>query len=167
VRFLSAGIDGELRRALEVLAASHDSQKKVVSLNFKGEGKRNVKVGYVVENPMWKASYRLVLGGKNRKNGPLLQGWALVENTSDEDWKDVRMALVSGRPISFQMDLYQPLFIPRPTVEPERFASLRPPTYNGAMVANNMGVGGGGVGIGGIGGFGGGLGGYRGLGGDF
>src|SRR5439155_18163041 len=110
------------------------SQKKVVSLNFKGDGKRNVKVGYVVENPMWKASYRLVLNGKGRKNGaPLLQGWALVENTSDEDWKDVRMALISGRPISFQMDLYQPLFVPRPTVEPERFASLRPPTYNAAM----------------------------------
>src|SRR5258708_21784813 len=96
------------------------------------------------------------MGGKNRKNGaPLLQGWALVENTSDEDWKDVRMALVSGRPISFQMDLYQPLFIPRPTVEPERFASLRPPTYNGAMAVNNMGVGGGGISGGGIGGGGG------------
>src|SRR5438067_1720249 len=43
------------------------------------------------------------------------------------------MVLVSGRPISFKMDLYQPLFIPRPTVEPELFASLRPPTFSGAM----------------------------------
>ena len=43
------------------------------------------------------------------------------------------MALVSGRPISFKMDLYQPLFIPRPTVEPELFASLRPPTFSGAL----------------------------------
>jgi hypothetical protein len=68
------------------------------------------------------------------QNGkPFLQGWAVVENPSDEDWKDVRMALVSGRPISFQMDLYQPLYVRRPTVEPELFASLRPPTYQGAM----------------------------------
>ncbi|HEX4621352.1 MAG TPA: hypothetical protein VH208_07280, partial [Myxococcaceae bacterium] len=44
---------------------------------------------------------------------------------------DVRMALVSGRPISFQMDLYTPLYVPRPTVVPELFASLRPVTYNG------------------------------------
>src|SRR5207248_2587407 len=44
--------------------------------------------------------------------------------------KDVRMALVSGRPISFQMDLYTPLYVPRPTVVPELFASLRPVTYN-------------------------------------
>jgi hypothetical protein len=63
----------------------------------------------------------------------MLQGWAVVENASEEDWRDVRMALVSGRPISFQMDLYQPLYVPRPTVEPELFASLRPPTYQGAM----------------------------------
>jgi hypothetical protein len=164
LRFLNAGLDAELRRALEVLASSHDSQKKVVSLNFKGQGRRRVRVGYVVENPMWKASYRLVLKKEQeKKNSPLLQGWALIENTSDEDWKDVKVALISGRPISFQMDLYQPLFIPRPTVEPERFASLRPPTYNaalpGAGLAGVAGIGGGlgGLaGISGIGGFGGG-----------
>src|SRR5208337_4758003 len=84
----------------------------------------------VIENPIWKTSYRLVL---DKKQQPYLQGWAIVENPTDEDWKDVRMALVSGRPISFQMDLYQPLYVPRPTVEPELFASLRPPTYTGAM----------------------------------
>ena len=116
-----------------MLARAHDTQKKAVSLSFNGEGKRTVKVGYVVENPIWKTSYRLVLeDGKDGKKA-FLQGWAVVENTSDDDWKDVRMVLVSGRPISFKMDLYQPLFIPRPTVEPELFASLRPPTFSGAM----------------------------------
>jgi hypothetical protein len=44
------------------------------------------------------------------------------------------MALVSGRPISFKMDLYNPLFVPRPTVEPELFASLRPQSYDGGVV---------------------------------
>jgi hypothetical protein len=130
LRFLNTSLDTEFRRALEVLAAAHNSQKRTVSLNFAGEGKRTVKVGYVVENPIWKTSYRLVL---DKKGKPSLQGWAIVENTSDEDWKDVRMALISSRPISFQMDLYQPLFVPRPTVEPELFASLRPPTYQGAL----------------------------------
>src|SRR5205814_840443 len=43
------------------------------------------------------------------------------------------MALVSGRPISFKMDLYNPLYVARPTVEPELFASLRPVAYSGAM----------------------------------
>src|SRR5262249_41761471 len=106
--------------------------KKSVSINCTGEGKRHIKVGYVVENPIWKTSYRLVLD-KDKREKPFLQGWAVVENPTDEDWKDVRMALVSGRPISFQMDLYQPLYVTRPVVEPELFASLRPVAYSGSM----------------------------------
>jgi hypothetical protein len=134
VRFLNPVLDSEIKKALETLALSHDTQKKAVSLHFTGEGKREVRVGYVVENPIWKTSYRLVMG-KEKK--PFLQGWAVVENPSDEDWKDVRMALVSGRPISFQMDLYQPLYVPRPVVEMELFASLRPVAYSGSMWGEN------------------------------
>ncbi len=129
VRFLDTRIENELKRALEVVAVGHDGFKKTVNLDFKGTGSREVKVGYVAENPIWKTSYRLVEeGGKWR-----LKAWANVENTSDEDWNDVKLTLVSARPISFQMDLYPPLFIPRPTVEPSLFASLRPPTYQGPM----------------------------------
>jgi hypothetical protein len=131
VRFLNPILDTEFKKALETLALSHDTQKKSVSINFVGEGKREVRVGYVVENPIWKTSYRLVLDKQTHK--PFLQGWAVVENPTDEDWKDVRMALVSGRPISFQMDLYQPLYVPRPVVEMELFASLRPVAYSGGM----------------------------------
>ena len=95
VRFLNPVMDNEVRKALETLTLSHDTQKKAVSLNFVGEGKRNVRVGYVIENPIWKTSYRLVLG-KEKEDKPFLQGWAVVENATDEDWKDVRMALVSA-----------------------------------------------------------------------
>jgi hypothetical protein len=102
-----------------------------VSLSFSGKGEREVRVGYVVEAPIWKTSYRLVL---NKGGKPFLQGWAIVENPSDEDWQRVGMALVSGRPISFRMDLYDPLYAPPPLVEPELFASLRPPTYEGNMM---------------------------------
>src|SRR5262249_814577 len=132
VRFLNPVMESEVKRALEVLAQSHDVQKKAVSLSFTGEGKRRVRVGYVVENPIWKPSYRLVLA-KDQEEKPFLQGWAVVENPTDEDWKDVRMALVSGRPISFQMNLYDPLYVARPLVEPELFASLRPVAYSGGM----------------------------------
>jgi hypothetical protein len=130
VRFLNPVLEGEVRKALEALARGHDAQKKGVSLSFAGKGEREVRVGYVVEAPVWKTSYRLVL---SKEGKPFLQGWAIVENPSDEDWQRVGMALVSGRPISFRMDLYDPLYAPRPLVEPELFASLRPPTYEGAM----------------------------------
>ena len=130
LKFANPVIESEFRRALEVLSLSHDSQKKAVSLHFAGDGKRKVQVGYVIEAPIWKTSYRLVLGEKEK---PYLQGWAMVENPTDEDWAGVKMALVSGRPISFKMDLYNPLYVNRPTVEPELFASLRPVTYRGGF----------------------------------
>src|SRR5216684_9306137 len=130
LRFLNPVMETEFRKALDVLSLSHDTQKKAVSLSFMGEGKRPVRVGYVVESPIWKTSYRLVLKEDGK---PYLQGWAVVENPSDEDWKDVRMSLISGRPISFQMDLYTPLYVPRPVVVPELFASLRPVAYSGDL----------------------------------
>ncbi|MCU0703433.1 MAG: DUF4139 domain-containing protein [Fimbriiglobus sp.] len=130
VRFLNPTLEAELKRALDTLALSHDTQKKAVSIQFSGEGKRKVKVGYVIEAPVWKTSYRLVL---DKDEKPYLQGWAIVENPTDEDWSGVKMALVSGRPISFKMDLYNPLYVQRPTVEPELFASLRPPAYDGGF----------------------------------
>jgi len=130
LRFSNPIIENEFRRALDTLALTHDSQKKAVSLHFAGDGQRKVQVGYVVEAPIWKTSYRMVLGDKEK---PYLQGWAMVENPTDEDWGGVKMALISGRPISFKMDLYNPLYINRPTVEPELFASLRPVTYRGGF----------------------------------
>jgi hypothetical protein len=139
LRFSNPIIESEFRRALEVLALSHDSQKKAVQLHFSGEGKRKVQVGYVVEAPIWKTSYRLVMAEKEK---PYLQGWAMVENPTDEDWGGVKMALVSGRPISFKMDLYNPLYINRPTVEPELFASLRPVTYSGGFKGDERLAGG-------------------------
>jgi hypothetical protein len=139
IRFLNPALDAELDGALRVLAAAHDTKKKVVHLQFKGTDKRSVRVGYVVESPIWKTTYRLVF---DKDGKPMLQCWAVIENTTDEDWKDVRLALVSGRPLSFSMDLYQPLFVPRPKVEPELFASLRPPAYSGALLNGAARVGG-------------------------
>ena len=139
IRLLDERLQRELEQALAVLALGHDSEKKSVSLAFMGEGERPVRVGYVQESPVWKTSYRLVLGGEAadepQTGKALLQGWAIVENTTDRDWKDVRMALVSGRPISFVMDLYRPLYVPRPVVEPELYASLAPQVYGQDMEA--------------------------------
>ncbi len=126
IRLLNEQLDAELRKALSILAMSHATDKKTVNLHFRGEGERNVRVGYIQETPIWKTSYRLVLRGDDQ---PLLQGWAIVENTTEADWNNVDLTLVSGRPISFVMDLYEPLYIERPKVEPELFASLRPQTY--------------------------------------
>jgi hypothetical protein len=126
VRFLNPRLQAELEQALSLLAESRSAEKKRVTLGFSGEGSRRVRVGYLLEAPMWKTSYRLVLGEGEEH---YLQGWAIVENTTDEDWRDVSLSLVSGRPVSFIMDLYRPLYVPRPTVEVETFSSIAPQRY--------------------------------------
>jgi len=125
IRLTNKTIDEELRKALTLLASSLSTDKKTVSLSFTGEGKRRVRVGYIQETPVWKTTYRMILGDEK----PVLQGWAIVENTSEQDWSNVDLRLLSGRPISFTMDLYEPLYVPRPEVELELYASLRPQTY--------------------------------------
>ncbi|MGD0515931.1 MAG: hypothetical protein ABSA26_00210 [Thermoguttaceae bacterium] len=125
IKLTNEKLDAELRKALALLALTHAADKKSVELSFLGKGQRRVQVGYIQEAPVWKTTYRLVLSDEK----PLLQGWAIVENTSEEDWNNVNLSLVSGRPISFVMDLYQPLYVPRPEAQLDLFASLRPQTY--------------------------------------
>jgi len=147
VKFAKAELQAEFRKALEALAAARGASTKSVGVTFNGQGQRKVSVGYIADAPLWKPTYRLILdNGK-----PTIQGFAAIENTTDEDWENVKVKLVSGRPVTFKMDLYDPLFVPRPVVEPELYASLRPPMYQG-VVAGNLG---GGVGM--MGQFGGGF----------
>jgi hypothetical protein len=139
-------LQDELNKALVALAGARDQDKKPVKISFTGKGERHVRLGYVVETPIWKTSYRLILSDKKPAAVEVpvaptsqpaadgtLQGWAIIENQTDNDWNNVELSLVSGRPISFVENLYQPLYIPRPVVEPELFASLRPQTYEAGM----------------------------------
>src|SRR3990170_3781548 len=130
IQITNEQLNAELRQALEVLASSHDLQKKSVRLEFDGKGRRRVRVGYIVETPVWKTSYRLAL---SETKPSYLQGWAIVENTTDEDWDGIKLSLVSGRPISFRMDLYEPLYVKRPVVVSELYESLRPQVHEQAM----------------------------------
>ncbi|MBL0927840.1 MAG: hypothetical protein IBJ11_09345 [Phycisphaerales bacterium] len=118
------GLNDELNRALAAIAEHRADRVKTVELGFRGDAgrQRRVEVAYVHAMPVWKTSYRLVLpeSESQLKNGgkpdsrARIQGWAVVENTTDEDWKDVRLSLASGRPVGFQMDLYSPVFADRP-----------------------------------------------------
>src|SRR5262249_40310569 len=126
-RLLNKKLDAEFDEALALLAAARATDKKTVNLEFRGQGNRDVRVGYIQESPVWKTSYRLVLNGEKP---PLLQGWAIVENTADQDGDKVQLSLVSGRPISFIMDLYEPLFVQRPTVVPAEFAGMTPQLHD-------------------------------------
>jgi hypothetical protein len=132
LRFTSPRVQDDFRKALGVLAESHDADKKTIRLGFAGQGTRRVSVGYLTEAPAWKTAYRLVL---DDKGAHFLQGWAIVENATDEDWKGVNLSLVSGRPISFVMDLATPRYIQRPVVRQTTAAGPAPQTYDDALSA--------------------------------
>lgn len=129
---LDGALAEELNMALAALAEHRADTTKSVAIDFTGRGSRRVVIAYVQETPVWKTSYRLVLpeeGGGDA--GTRLQGWAIVENTTDEDWQNVRLALVAGQPVSFRMDLYEPLYLDRPEVPVPVAAGVEPRIYGG------------------------------------
>ncbi len=123
-------LNAELMKALAALAAHTTDRFKTVEITFGGKSARQVIVAYVNEMPIWKTSYRVVLrDDKSSKEKPLIQGWAIVENTTDDDWTDVDLALVASQPVSFEMDLAQSLHITRPELPVPMVAGAAPRMY--------------------------------------
>ena len=145
IAFADPALQAELEAALGALAEAQDGDRKPVRVQFRGGGARAVRLGYVVEAPVWKTSYRLVLpdaAPPRRATRPApegaLQGWALVENPTEADWDGVDLTLVSGRPVSFVTDLYTPRYVDRPVVALDDDAVVRPETYAaGARVSGS------------------------------
>ncbi len=122
----------EFSKALKALAQARDQDKKPLLISHEGNGRRQIRIGYVVEVPVWKTSYRLVLPKEGETKG-YLQGWSIVENQTENDWENIELSLVSGRPISFIQDLYNPLYVQRPVVQFELQENLQPQLYNRGM----------------------------------
>ena len=115
----------EMTKALKVLADQRDKTARTLDVNLSAKQAADVRLAYVIEAPVWKTSYRLELGEKASDKAHL-QGWALVENPTRTEWKNVSLALVSGRPESFIQDLYTSLYLPRPKVVRESYAEVGP-----------------------------------------
>ncbi len=82
-------------------------------------------ISYVTESPAWKPSYRVVLG----KNGKAkLQGWAIVDNVSGEDWRDVKVGVGSTSALSFRYDLHSVKNVHRETLDAGSLLAVAPPT---------------------------------------
>lgn len=130
VQLQDGGLNAELGKALAALAAHTTDRFKSVSISFAGQGSRTVRIAYVGEMPVWKTSYRLVLPSAEKPKDPsLLFGWAIVENSTDDDWSDVRLSLVASQPVSFEMNLSQAMHIERPKVPVPMVAGAAPRVY--------------------------------------
>jgi hypothetical protein len=113
ISFPDPRIGADLNRALDLIMASRNSGSRELTLNL---GRGAVSVSYVIPSPVWKVSYRLDLSGAKTRgeSEAFLQGWAIVDNDSDSDWKNVELSLVAGRPVSFIQNLYPPFYLSRP-----------------------------------------------------
>lgn len=126
LRFTDPQTRSQVERALTGLAANRAKDRRIVSIGFLGSRTRRVAISYVVAAPVWKTAYRLVLpkdGAKAR-----LQGWAVLENLTGGDWKDVELTLVSGNPVALRQPLYTAFFTERPEIEVSTSAHLVPRT---------------------------------------
>jgi hypothetical protein len=113
IKLLDAKLREDLEQYLSILQSTIHKNLRKLTISTAGQGERDLFLSYVVEAPVWKTTYRVVLDAKSK---PFLQGWALVDNVQDEDWNDVTLSLVSGAPVSFIQDLQQPRYKQRPVV---------------------------------------------------
>jgi len=102
----------QLHRRLDASSGEGMFQQVEVAVQLVGAKSHDVSVSYVVAAPMWKPTYRVVLPEEG-KGQALLQGWAVVDNTSGEDWSKVKLSLTSGEPIAFEYDLHTPRTVSR------------------------------------------------------
>ncbi len=110
-----------------------DKDRKVpIGVKLSGGRAHDVQVSYAVPTPTWKAAYRVVLDD----NSSLLQGWAVVDNASQEDWVNVQLTLATGAPMSYQLDLHTPKFVERPDASGNMVApAVRGPVANEKVTA--------------------------------
>lgn len=135
----------ELNRALTIIAQYRAERTTGVHVELLGpDGKaRPVLVGYMHEMPVWKTSYRLVLPeDTGSETEGTLQGWAIVENTTDSDWENVKLSLASGRPVSFTMNLHESIFAPRAELPVPIGGGLLPKLYDAGRELMRRGAGG-------------------------
>ena len=112
VNFRDRDLSLQIHRSLDASAGEGMFQQVDASIRLTGANSHDLAVSYVVPAPMWKPTYRVVLP-KEGKGKALLQGWAVVDNTSGEDWREVRLGLTSGAPIAFRYDLHTPREVDR------------------------------------------------------
>ncbi len=132
VRILERELSQEVNRYLGLVASTRDRDLRRMTISTAGTGERPLFVSYISEVPVWKTTYRLVLPSKANAK-PLLQGWAIVDNTVGEDWENVELSLVAGAPQSFIQNLSQPYYSRRPVVPLPESVQLTPQTHQATL----------------------------------
>jgi hypothetical protein len=130
IRFADPAVQDQLASYLRVLSQARSKEKRTVYVGEPASSSRQITASYMVPTPVWKSSYRLMFGDKPQ---PLLEGWAIVDNTSGDDWSNIRLAVVSGRPVSFVSRLYDPKYVERQSAELAEAAPVAPTVHDAVV----------------------------------
>ena len=134
MRLTERDLSDEVGHYLNLVGSSRARDLRRMTISATGTGARDIFVSYISEVPIWKSTYRIILPDKPNEK-PLLQGWAIVDNTVGEDWKDIQLSLAAGAPQSFIQDISQPYYARRPVVALPESVMLSPQTHEAAMSA--------------------------------
>lgn len=132
VKFEDPKLESQLKEYLIVLNQSRSRDRRSVYVDAMGTGTRQLFASYMTPAAVWKSSYRLLFGAQG---DPTLEGWAIIDNTSGDDWSNVRLSVVSGKPVSFITKLYEPRYVQRPEAELAENRAAAPVVYEGALDA--------------------------------
>ena len=139
VKLVDEGARRDVGEFANATASARRRDAKTIVVTSDGSGSREMLVSYTIAAPIWKTTYRVVLDSQGK---PFFQGWAIVDNVSEEDWTNVSLALVSGSPVSFIQPIQKPFYRYRPIVPMPDDLKLEPQSYEPGEGGGNSGGGG-------------------------
>lgn len=126
VKLIDEGTRRDVNEFANASASARRRDAKTIVVTSDGSGPREMLVSYTIAAPIWKTTYRVVLDSTGK---PFFQGWAIVDNVSEENWNNVSLSLVSGSPVSFIQPIQKPFYRYRPVVGMQNDLKLHPQTY--------------------------------------
>lgn len=126
VRLVDEGTRRDVSEFASATASARRRDAKTITVTSDGNGAREMVVSYTIAAPIWKTTYRVVLDEEGK---PFFQGWAIVDNVSEEDWNDIQLSLISGTPVSFIQPIQKPFYRYRPVIPMPEDLHLSPQVY--------------------------------------
>ncbi|QGJ71742.1 Hypothetical protein PBC10988_34490 [Planctomycetales bacterium 10988] len=102
-QFLDADIQSEIEKALLRNYQSIKPNSTFIDLTLSAlQEETEAILQYTLPAAAWKISYRLRMKSDKKAE---LQGFAIVDNNTEEDWNEFLISVVTGEPITFSTDL--------------------------------------------------------------
>ena len=137
LHFSEPRLQRQLADALAAVAQELSPDRRTLHIDLTGAGETQLAVRYLAPAPVWKSTYRLLLADSGEAT---LEGWAIVENATGEDWNQVSLSVVSGRPVSFITRLLPARYVERREVDLPGIAAVAPLIHPGAVAGGMLGA---------------------------